>query len=151
MLVVVGLQAKEPGQRGLTVDAVAEAVDLGRLPAALVVRGMDDVATALEAQPASDFSVTLFRPGRLASSLDDVARRSDRHGAWALAVGAGALVRMERTGQITPLLRLLVERTARLHLSIPDAARPALGELSTSAGESGRLARSLLDQVPSGS
>ena len=156
LLVAVALQAKEPVQRGLAVDAVAEAVDLGRLGAESVVSAMDEVATALAAQPASDVPVSFLRPGRLASSLDEVARRSDRHVAWALAVGAGALEGMQRTtipepvpiGQITPLLRLLVELTARLRVRIPDTARPALGELSASAGESGRLARSLLAWNP---
>jgi hypothetical protein len=156
LLVAVGLQAKESGQRGLTVDAAAEAVDVGRLPAELVVRGLDEVAAALEVQPASDFQITLFRPGRLAQSLDEVARRSDQHRIWALTVGAGALERMQRTalpqpvrvGQVTPMLRLLVELTARLGATVPEAARPALRALSTSAGEGGRLARSLLAASP---
>jgi hypothetical protein len=95
--------------------------------------------------------MTLFRPGRLASSLDQVARHSDEHRAWALVVGAGALERMRRTvlpepvpvGQMTAVLRLLVELTARLGAGVPDAALPALRELSASASEGGRLARSL--------
>jgi hypothetical protein len=159
LLVAVGLQAKEPGQRGLTVDAAAEAVDLGRLPAELVVGGLHELAAAIEAQPASDSPITIFRPGRLAQSLDEVARRSDRHRVWALAVGAGALERMQRAalpkpvpvGQITSMLRLLVELTAQLGATVPEAARPALLELSASAGQGGRFARSLLAPSPAGS
>jgi hypothetical protein len=156
LLVAVGLQAKEPGQRGLAVDATAEAVEGGRLPPELVVGALDGLAAALEGQPASTYPITLFRPGRLAVSLDAVARHSRQHQAWALAVGAAALDRMHRTifpkpvpvGQMTPMLRLLVELTTTLDLRVPEAARPALRELSSSAGDGGRLARVLLAASP---
>ena len=158
LLVAVGLQAKEPGQRGLAVDATAEAVRRDRLPPEVVVGALDEVAAALVAQPASKYPITLFRPGRLAISLDEVARHSIQHQAWALLVCAGALNRMQRTtlprpvpvGQMTPVLRLLVELTARLSVGVPEAARPALRELSSSAGDGGRLARSLLAASPAG-
>jgi hypothetical protein len=156
MLLAVGLQAKAPGQRGLAVDAAADAVDRGRLPADSVVAALDELASALEAQPASEYPITLFRPGRLAMSLEEVARRSDEHRAWVLAVAAGAVDRIQRTtlpqpvpiGQLTPLLRLLVELSARLRSSVPESARSALRQLSASAGKSGRLARSLLAESP---
>jgi hypothetical protein len=152
MLVAVGIQAKEPGQRGLTVDAVGEGVHHGRLSAELVVAAFDAVARGLEDQPASKYPITLFRPGRLAQSLDEVARRSDEHRSWVLAVAAGALARMQATkrpvpvpiGQVTPLIRLLVELTAALRARVPVAAEPALRELSAGGGEGARLARALL-------
>jgi hypothetical protein len=158
MLLAVGLQAKEPGQRGLAVDAAADAVERGRLTAGLVIDAFDEVASGIEAQPASAHPITLFRPGRLSMSLEEIARRSERHGTWALAVAAGALDRIQRTslprpvpvGQITPLLRLLVELGAHLGSSVPESAGSALRELSASAGESGRLARSLLAASPGG-
>ena len=120
LLVAVAFQAKEPGERGLAVDAAIAAVSAGRLPSDLVVRAFDAVATALEPQPPTKYPLTLFRPGRLATSLETVARRSDVHRAWALEVAAGALARIVATqqpapvavGQITPLLRLMVELAA---------------------------------------
>ena len=153
MLLAVGLQTKEPGQRGLAVDAAADGVERGRLAAEVVVTGFDDVAAALEVQQASKYPVTLFRPGRLALSLDEIARRSDAHRAWALDVAAGALARIQTTtrpepvpiGQMTPLLRLLVELTAALGVPVPTVAEPALRALSAGSGEGARLARALLE------
>jgi hypothetical protein len=153
MLLAVALQAKEPGQRGLAVDAVVEAVTHERLSPEIVVRGFDEVSVALEAQPASAYPITLFRPGRLATSLDEIARRSGRHQAWALEVAAGAIARIQATsrpqpvpgGQLTPMLRLLVELTASLRTAVPPSALPALQALTTGSGEGARIARSLLE------
>jgi hypothetical protein len=156
MLLAVALQAKEPGQRGLAVDAAADGVGRGRLTAEVVIGGFDEVATVLEAQPASKYPVTLFRPGRLAKSLDEVARRSDGHRPWALDVAAGAMARLHRTtppvpsGQVTPLLRLLVELTAALRVPVPVVAERALRELCAGAGEGARLARALVAGLRSG-
>ena len=132
-------------RRRLHADAVAH----GRLPAASLVAGLDEVASALESQPASRCPITLFRPGRLATSLEEVARHSDLHQASEPAVAAGAPDRAQRTkrpesvpiGQMTPLLRLRVELCARQRCDVPEEARTALHELSASAGEGGRLAR----------
>ncbi len=102
MLLAVALQAKEPGERGLAVDAAIVAVEGGRLPSDLVVRAFDEVATALEPQPPSKYPLTLFRPGRLAASLEAIARPSGVHGAWALEVASGALARMVATHEPGP-------------------------------------------------
>ena len=153
MLLAVALQAKEPGERGLAVDAAIEAVERGRLPAELLVRGFDEVATGLEPQPPSKYPITLFRPGRLATSLDAIARRSALHRAWALDVAAGALARIVATrrpepvpvGQLTPLLRLMVELAADEPSGTPRIAWPALRELSAGSGVAAQLATTLLD------
>jgi hypothetical protein len=158
MLLAVGLQAKEPGERGLAVDAAATACEEGRLSADLLVGGFDEVAAALEPQTRSNYPITLFRPGRLARSLDAIARRSDQHRAWALEVGAGALARIMATerpepvpaGQVTPLLRLLVELTTAVPSRTPPIAGPALRSLSVGSGEAARLARALLDGTRAG-
>ncbi len=157
-LVAVALQAREPGQRGLAVDAAIALVADGRLDASRLVAAFDAVATALEPQDSGGSPVTLFRPGRLAASLDEVARRSDRHAAWALEVAAGALARMVATarpkpvptGQLAPLVRLLVELTAVTALPVPSGARPTLEALAAGSGTTASLARRLLTgTVPS--
>jgi hypothetical protein len=153
MLLAVTLQAKEPGERGLAVDAATAAVEGARLPADLVVRAFDEVATALEPQPPSKYPLTLFRPGRLATSLEAIARRSDLHRAWALEVASGALARIVATrepapvpvGQVTPLLRLMVELVAAGSSGAPSIARPALTALAAGSGEAARLATGLLE------
>jgi len=157
MLLAVALQAKEPGQRGLAVDAVIAGIDDGRLAAATVVTGLDEVATGLEVQPDAAHPVTLFRPGRLATSLDEIARRSGPHRAWALEVGAGALARAVATtrpaavprGQLTPMLRLLVELMAVDGASLPGVAARPLEAVAGGSGDAARLARGLLARVPS--
>ena len=150
MLLVVTLQAKEPGQRGLAVDAAVDAVARLRLPAARLVQGFHDVASGLNPQ-APEHPITFMRPSRLAASLDEVARRSEAHARWTLEVAAGSVAFMRAAtspepvavGQLTPLLRLLVELTAALRVPVPEVAESALRQLSGGAGEGARLARTL--------
>ena len=121
-LLAVALQAKEPGERGLAVDAFAAALDEGRLAPAALVTAMGELSSALEDQPASTYPITLFRPARLAASLREVASRSTANATAAHLVAGGALsaiVRVERPepvppAQLPPLLRLVVELSAEL-------------------------------------
>jgi hypothetical protein len=155
MLLAVALQAKEPGERGLAADAAAAAVERGLMAPELLDQGFDEVATALEHQAPSTYPVTLFRPGRLAKSLDAIARQSSLHRAWALEVAAGALVRIITArspgrvpvGQVTPLLRLILELAAAEPSGIPPSAVPALRSLSVGSGETARLASRLLNDT----
>jgi hypothetical protein len=151
-LLAVALQAKEPGQRGLAVDAAIQLVDGDRLAPGALDAAFEALATALETQSADGFTVTLFRPGRLTASLDEIARRSDTHRRWALDVAAGALAGMVATsrpqpvpvGQLTPMLRLIVELAAALGAPPPELARPPLEAIARGTGTAARLAQGVI-------
>lgn len=127
-LLALGLAAKEPGQSGLSVDALARAVTEGRLTGVDLADSMAEVAE-------------LAKPGRWARTLGTVARLSDAHAGQVHA----ALERL--LGQAPPageLIELLVELGARLGRPLTDpAARRALEQVKGS-GKAAKLARAAL-------
>jgi len=155
MLLAVALQAKEPGERGLAVEGLAAALEDGRVDPDDIVRALGDVARALEDQPDTKYPVTVFRPRRLAASLDDLGRRSAALRTPAFRIGAGAvglMLTIERPeptpiGQLTPLLRVLIELRAQgADSTLSAEARVALTALAARSSETARLARLLAEE-----
>jgi hypothetical protein len=156
MLLAVSLGAKEPGERGLAVEGLAAALQERRVDPDAIVRALGDIAHALEDQPETKYPVTVFRPRRLATSLDELGRRSAALRGPAFRIGAGAaglMLTIERpeptpVGQLTPLLRVLVELRAQgVDSTLPAEAREPLGRLSNGSSEAARLARRLVEVV----
>jgi len=156
MLLAVALQAKEPGERGLAVEGLAAALQDGRVDPDDIARALGDVARALEDQPETNYPVTVFHPRRLATSLDELGRRSAAFRGPAFRIGAGAtglmltIDRPEPTplGQLTPLLRVLVELRAQgADAALPTDAREPLARLAKGSSEAARLARRLAEDV----
>ena len=134
-------------------DGLAAAVEEGRVDPEDIVRGLGDVARALEDQPDAKYPATAFRPRRLAASLDDIGSRSARLRSAAFRIGVGAaglMLTIERpvrtpVGQLTPLLRVLVELRAQgADDPIEPGALHSLARLGHGSGEAARLARSLV-------
>ncbi len=123
-LLALGLAAKEPGQSGLAVDALARALSEGRLVGVELADSM------------AEFS-DLAKPGRWARTLGTVARISDAHAGQVHAAVERLLGKMPPAGE---LLELLVELGARLGrlLTDPDARR-ALEKVQGS-GKAAKLA-----------
>jgi hypothetical protein len=155
MLLAVALGAKEPGERGLAVEGLAAALEERRVDPDDIVRALGDIARAFEDQPDTKYPVTVFRPRRLATSLDEVGHRSAALRGPAFRIGAGAaglMLTIERpqptpVGQLTPLLRLLVELRAQgADSTLPSGARAALTSLAARSSEAARLARLLVEE-----
>jgi hypothetical protein len=135
MLLGLALGAKEAGERGLAADIAGLAIADGRLAA-------DGLAEGLTATVA----LACDRPNRWALALAEVASQSDRHAtAVAEAIGRTLPALAERApAKLVPLLRLLDELLAGTGRSPAEAARPVLEAIASSAGQAGRLARSIL-------
>lgn len=127
-LLAMGLSAKEPGQSGLAVDALAAALTQER------VHPHDLATTLAELRE-------LLKPARWARALSEVARLSD-------ALAARVFALLERHLALAPPagepLELLLELGARLGCSPQDpAARQVLAALQGS-GKAARAARAVL-------
>jgi len=138
-LLGIALGAKESGERGLATDVARLAIADGRLDGAGLTRGF-----------ASAAAVELDRPLRWAQSLADVAAASDGHVRVVADGLAGALpsIALRPAGSLVPALRLLDELLAATPRRLPDDARSTVEALSRSAGQAGRLARSILAREP---
>ncbi len=127
-LLALGLAAKEPGQSGLSVDALARAVTEGRLTGVDLADSMAEVAE-------------LARPGRWARTLGTVARLSDAHADQVHAA-------LERLLGLAPpaleLIELLVELRARLGRRLTDPATRRSLEQVKGSGKAAKLARAAL-------
>ncbi|MFO0744426.1 MAG: DUF6493 family protein [Myxococcota bacterium] len=137
LCLTVGLASKAPDERLRAVDALARAVDDGRLDAA-----------ALGATLACLLLTQRAVAGRWAKSLGEVARLSPRHARAVVEVVTAALRgEVERAPKdIGVLLELLFELLVELDLGLTDAdARAWLDALAAARGGKGRaLARSVL-------
>jgi hypothetical protein len=134
-LLGIALAAKEPGERGLATDVARLGIADGRLFAAGLAEGLTHAA-----------DLGCDRPNRWALSLADVAAVSPEHTlrvSESLGLAWPAL-QDRPPAKLVPLLRLHDELLAVTSGGVDPSARPSLEHLVASAGQAGRLARSIL-------
>jgi hypothetical protein len=163
LLLAVGLNAKLPELAGLATDALATAIDDGRLDAETLGESLR-IAWRLRLEtwkywPINDplsntpQPVPFVKPSRWAKSLGDVARTSALH-ARVIARSVELVLVDEAsaartTANMLPLLELLRETSVETGRALSANARAYLGGLET-GGKTGRVVKDLLSlpEVP---
>ena len=152
LLLAVALQAREPGEQGLAVEATIALLSDGRLKPDQICGAIRQLGEVMAEQPASRWPDRVLQPRRFADAMGRVAAASAAHAAVAQEIVAATLrffaIRDGAVtvpiGQLTAPLRLLVELGAQLERPVPAVARPTLEQLASGSGETARLARRLL-------
>jgi hypothetical protein len=152
LLLAVALQAKEPGERGLAVEAATALLADGRLTPEAIGGAYATLADLMAAEPASKHPHRLLRAQRFAMSLEEVTSASRAHALVAQETAARTLESFATprgpvfvpVGQLAPILRLMVELAAQIGRPTPAIARPSLELLAAGKGDTGKLAGQLL-------
>ena len=151
ILLAVALQAKEPGERGLAVEATTLLLLDGRLTPASLSAAFVALEELMASQPPSKYPTHALQPRRLSGSMERVAAASSGHAlaaqeilASTLACFAGRGPAPVPIGQIAPLLRVMIELEAQVGRPTPVIARSSLERLAAGKGETASLAARLV-------
>jgi hypothetical protein len=152
LLLAVALQAKEPGEQGLAVEAAIALIADGRLRLGLVSAAFAALEELMAEQPERHYPRRLLQPHRFAGAMERVAAASAFHAGAGQEILASTLAFFASTrghapvpvGQLASPLRLLIELGAQLGRPVPESTRPTLARVASGKGETARLAGQLL-------
>jgi hypothetical protein len=152
LLIAVTLQAKDPGERGLAVEAATALLADGRLTVQAVEGAYSNLADLTGAEAVSKYPHRMLKPQRFAVSMGQIASASPAHALACQDIAAQTLDSFVTArgpvfvpvGQLAPILRLMVELAAQTGRPTPAVAGPSLERLAAGKGDTAKLADQLL-------